>query len=114
MSETSGKFTWIDLVWLVFLAGLAMLPPVREIHKQLILLTIGLFQILDGRILAPIPPSRRNVYSVLIKILLATLLIGHTTDPAINSPYYLIYFLPVVSAALLFEALETLFWTAVA
>lgn len=115
MSEEQGKFAWIDLLWLAFLAGLAVLPPVREIHKQLILLTIGPFQISDQRVLASIPPSRRNSYSVLIKILLATLLIGHTTtgsEPAIASPYYLIYFLPVVSAAMIFGALGMLLWTA--
>src|SRR5262249_43316333 len=39
--ETQSKFAWIDLLWLVFLAGLAMLPPIREIHKQLILAGIG-------------------------------------------------------------------------
>jgi signal transduction histidine kinase len=115
MSERETQFAWIDLLWLVFLAGLAVLPPVREFHKQLILLIIGLFQISDQRVLASIPPSRRNVYSVAIKILLATLLIGHTatgSEPAIASPYYLIYFLPVVSAAMVFEAPGMLFWTA--
>ena len=114
MTEKQSKFEWIDLLWLVFLAGLALLPPIREIHKQLILLTIGLFQISDQRVLASVPSPRRNIYSVLIKILLATLLIGHTTtgtEPAIASPYYLIYFLPVVSAAMLFEAPGMLFWT---
>ena len=32
--------SWIDLIWLIFLGGLALLPPVDEIHKQLILLAI--------------------------------------------------------------------------
>ena len=116
MTEKQSKFAWIDFLWLAFLAGLAVLPPVREIHKQVILLTIGLFQISDQRVLASVPFPRRYIYSVLIKILLATLLIGHTTgaEPAIASPYYLIYFLPVVSAAMLFEAPGMLFWTAFA
>ncbi len=32
---------WMDVLWLVLLAGLALLPPVEEIHKQLILLAFG-------------------------------------------------------------------------
>jgi two-component system, NtrC family, sensor histidine kinase HydH len=108
-------FRWMDLLWLALVGFLAVLSPVREIHKQLILLAIGLFQIFDRRLLASIPPSRRNAYSVTVKIALATFLIGHTnSNPAIQSPYWLIYFVPVVSAAMVYEALGTLFWTALA
>src|SRR5579864_5495556 len=105
-------FAWTDFVWLVLLAGLALLAPIREYHKQLVLLGIGLFQIFEARLLAPIPLSRRGPYSVLIKILLATLLVAHTGD--IESSYYLIYYLPVVSAAMYFDILGTLLWTLVA
>jgi signal transduction histidine kinase len=106
-------FAWTDLLWLAFLGGLALMDPINEIHKQGILLAIGLFQIFERRLLALVP-SRGRYYSVLIKILLATLLMGHTDDPAggINSSYYLIYFLPVMTAALLFEGTGTLIWTA--
>ncbi len=38
------RLSWVDLIWLVFLGGLALLPPVDEIHKQLILLAIVVFQ----------------------------------------------------------------------
>jgi two-component system, NtrC family, sensor histidine kinase HydH len=109
-----ASFAWMDLLWLAFLGGLAALNPIHEIHKQITLLAIGLFQIFDRRLLGAIPPARRNVYSVLIKILLATFLLGHTGTIPIASPYYLIYFVPVVSAATQFEAAGTLFWTAVA
>jgi two-component system, NtrC family, sensor histidine kinase HydH len=106
---------WMDLLWLALVGFLAVLSPVREIHKQLILLAIGLFQIFDRRLLASIPSSRRNAYSVTVKIALATFLLGHTnSNPAIQSPYWLIYFVPVVSAAMVYEALGTLLWTAVA
>ncbi len=108
-------FRWMDLLWLALVGFLAVLPPVREIHKQLILLAIGLFQIFDRRLLASIPRSRRNAWSVIVKTALATVLIGHTNaHPAIQSDYWLIYFVPVVSAAVAYEALGTLFWTAVA
>ncbi len=105
---------WMDLLWLVFLGGLAILPPLFEIHKQFVLLAIGAFQIFEHRILRPVQPVRRGVYSVLIKILLATLLVGHTGAIPINSSYYLVFYLPVISAAMLFGPWTTLFWTALA
>src|SRR5215469_4904882 len=115
--DRSGEpgLRWMDLLWLALVGFLAVLSPVREIHKQLILLAIGLFQIFDRRLLVSINRSRRDAYSVAMKIALATFLIGHTnSNPAISSPYWLIYYIPVVSAAVAYEALGTLFWTAVA
>jgi len=131
-------FAWTDFLWLVFLGALALMDPIHEIHKQEILLAIGVFQVFERRFLTWNPtgnrfyaallngltaaharflidlPSRRY-YSVIIKILLSTLLMKHTGDEAggINSPYYLIYFLPVMTAALFFEGTGTLIWTAV-
>ena len=105
--------SWIDLIWLVFLGGLALVPPVDEIHKQLILLAIFVVQLLEGWLVARLP-KRGPAYSVLIKILLATLLLDHTGDFGINSTYYPIYFLPVVSAAIYFGTLGALAWTTIA
>jgi two-component system, NtrC family, sensor histidine kinase HydH len=105
------KFAWMDFVWLAFLGGLALLHPIVEIHKQLTLLAIGIFQLLEQRFLDWAGP-RGPVYSVILKILLASLLIGHTGG--INSSYYLIYFLPVVTAAIFFGPWATLAWTAAA
>lgn len=108
------KFSWIDVLWLAFLGGLAVLPPVSEIHKQLILLAIGVFQIFEGRLIAWWRPGRGRTYSVIIKIILATVLIDHTGGAGINSDYYPIFFVPVVTAAIYFGALGTLAWTALA
>ncbi len=107
------KFGWIDVLWIAFLGGLAVLPPIAEIHKQLTLLAIGAFQIFEGRLLAW-EPGRGRTYSVLIKILLSTLLIGHTGGTSINSDYYPIFYLPVVTAAIYFGPVATLAWTAFA
>lgn len=104
---------WTDLVWILFILGLAILPPVHEIHKQLILLGFGIFQFLEGSLVAKMP-SRGRVYAVLIKIALATLLLDHTGEIGINSSYYPIYFLPVITAAIYFGPLGTLLWTALA
>jgi signal transduction histidine kinase len=104
---------WMDVLWLLFLAGLAALPPVGEIHKQLTLLAIGIVQLSEGWLLGR-APRRGATYIVLLKIALATLLIDHTGELSINSSYYPIYYLPVVSAAEYFGPWATLGWTALA
>jgi signal transduction histidine kinase len=104
---------WIDLLWLAFLGGLALLPPVSEVHKQLIILAIVVFQLFEGWLVGRMP-KRGPTYSVIIKILLATLLLDHTGEMGINSAYYPIYYLPVVSAAIYFGPIATLIWTTIA
>jgi two-component system, NtrC family, sensor histidine kinase HydH len=104
---------WMDLVWLVLLAMLALLPPIREIHKQLILLAFGVIQLGESWLLARVP-KRGAIYLVLMKIALATMLVDHTGEVAINSYYYPIYFLPAVTAAEYFGPWATLAWTALA
>ncbi|MGB0036952.1 MAG: ATP-binding protein [Candidatus Acidiferrales bacterium] len=110
LDRKQSPFGWIDVLWLVFLLGLALLPPIREWHKQLVLLAIGILQVFEGR-LVTWHPRRGRVYSVILKILLATLLIDHTGELGINSEYYPVYYLPVVTAAIYFGPLGTLFWT---
>lgn len=106
-----ARLNWMDLLWLAFLAGLAMLPPRTEWHKQLILLSIGILQLVEGRIVAW-QPGRGRAYVVLLKLALSTLLLSHTSDLGINSSYYPILFLPVVTAAVYFGPWGTLLWTA--
>src|ERR1700675_3400662 len=104
---------WMDVLWLLLLAGLAVLPPVAEIHKQLTLLAIGVLQFSEGWLLAR-APRRGAAYIVLLKIVLATLLIDHTGEVGINSSYYPIFYVPIVTAAEYFSPLGTLLWTALA
>jgi two-component system, NtrC family, sensor histidine kinase HydH len=114
MSEPKRPpINWMDILWLLFLAGLAALPPVGEIHKQLTLLAIGVVQFSEGWLLAR-SPRRGAAYVVLLKIALATLLIDHTGEIGINSSYWPIYFLPAVTAAEYFSPVSTLLWTALA
>ncbi|MFZ0959074.1 MAG: ATP-binding protein [Candidatus Sulfotelmatobacter sp.] len=118
MNESKrATINWMDVLWLALLAVLAVLPPVREIHKQLILLAFGVVQLGEGWFLSRVP-RRGGAYVVLIKIGLATLLIDHSIalsgEPSINSSYWPIYFLPVVTAAEYFGPLATLLWTALA
>src|SRR6204780_1354834 len=114
MSEQKRPpINWMDVLWLLFLAGLAALPPVAEVHKQITLLAIGIVQFSEGWLLAR-APRRGAAYIVLLKIALATLLIDHTGEVGINSSYYPIYYLPVVTAAEYFGPWATLLWTSLA
>jgi two-component system, NtrC family, sensor histidine kinase HydH len=108
-----SQVDWIDIVWLLFIVALVFLPPINELHKQLILVAIGISQYFESRLIAW-QPNRGRYYSVLIKIALSTLLLDHTGDIGINSSYYPIYFLPVVTAAIYFGPVATLGWTALA
>jgi two-component system, NtrC family, sensor histidine kinase HydH len=112
-ADRQSKLDWMDGLWLLFLIGLAFLPPVREGHKQLILVAIGVLQLLEGWLIIQLPTRGRS-YAVLLKIFLAMLLISHTGELGINSSYYPIFYLPVVTAAIYFGAWGTLFWTLLA
>lgn len=106
-------FNWMDLIWLVLLAVLALLPPVEEWHKQFILLAFGILQLTESSLIHFVP-KRGPAYLVLLKIGLGTLLLLHTGEVPINSYYYPIYYLPVVTAAEYFGPWATLFWTLLA
>jgi signal transduction histidine kinase len=114
MSEQKRQaINWMDVLWLLFLAALTVLPPVAEIHKQLVLLAFGVVQLSEAWFLRRLP-HRGAIYVVLLKIGLATLLIDHTGELSINSSYYPIYYLPVVTAAVYFGPWATLGWTLLA
>ena len=111
--QNRPAINWMDVLWLLFLAGLAVLPPVREIHKQLTLLAIGIVQLTEGRLVRRWP-RRGPICVVLCKIALSTILIDHTGEIGINSAYWPIYFVPAVTAAEYFSPVSTLLWTALA
>jgi two-component system, NtrC family, sensor histidine kinase HydH len=104
---------WIDVVWLLFIAGLAFLPPINEVHKQLILFAFAALQFLEGKLVARFPREGPTI-AVGLKIVLGTLLLDHTGDVGINSEYYPIYFLPVITAAIYFGPIGTLLWSLLA
>ena len=105
---------WLDLPYLIFLAGLALLPPIGEYHKDFILLGIGVFQLLEAQFVKA--AGRIGPYcAVAIKISLATILLGHTGDATpINSSYWPIFWLPIITAAIYFGPLGTLIWSTLA
>jgi len=107
------RINWLDVVWLLFLGGLAVLPPLWNIRKELTLLAIGIVQVVEGRLVERFPRWGRS-YAVLLKLIFSTLLIASTGGPGINSSYYPIYYLPVVTAAVYFGLRMTLLWTLLA
>ncbi len=104
---------WIDVVWLLFIFGLAFLPPLNEVHKQLILTAFAVLQFLEGTLIGRFPREGPTI-AIGLKIVLGTLLLDHTGDVGINSPYYPIYFLPVITAAIYCGPVGTLLWSALA
>ena len=105
--------SFVDVILVLVLLFIALLPPIDEIHKQLILAAIAILQFFEGALVSWLP-KRGPIYSVLIKILLSTLLLYHTGEIGINSVYYPIFFLPVITAATYFGPIATLAWTALA
>jgi two-component system, NtrC family, sensor histidine kinase HydH len=104
---------WLDFLWLLFLGGLALLPPIGELHKQIIIFLIGAFQLLESRFIQVVPRGGEAL-SVTIKLVLATVLMIHTSDVGINSLYYPIYYLAITTAAMYYGPLGTLLWTLLA
>jgi signal transduction histidine kinase len=120
--EERGTPRWLDLLWLLFLGALALLPivqapgspsPDTPTHKQIILLLIGIFQLAESGFIGAVPRFGEAL-AVVVKLALATILMTHTSAVPINSRYYPIYYLPVMTAAMYFGPLGTLLWTLVA
>jgi len=104
-----STLTWNILSFLLIIV-LALLPPVGEIHKQVILLAIVLAQLFEASLLASLPRLGAPL-SVSIKITLSMLLLFHTGEVGINSSYYPIFYLPVITAAISFGPIASLLWT---
>ncbi|MGE5324485.1 MAG: two-component system sensor histidine kinase NtrB [Actinomycetota bacterium] len=112
MSEERAAPPWHDLLWLLLLAGLALLPPINEPHKQVILFILGAFQLSEKRFIRGSGERSGPMLAVLVKLVLSAVLLGHTHDIApIQSSYWPVFFLPVTTAAIYFSPLGTLLWT---
>jgi signal transduction histidine kinase len=86
-----------DFVWLLFFSALAIFSPERHPVTLAALGALGVVQVLEPR-LGAIP-------SVLLKLVLCYPLIGY--GGGISSSFYLVLFLPVISAATSFGLLGT-------
>ena len=94
----------LDAVWLIFLAALAGLGLTKQEHtpyEWLVLLALGALQIAETR-LDVASDRRMALLSISVKSVLCYWLVAETGG--VESSYYLIFLLPIVSAASLFEA----------
>lgn len=85
-----------DVVWLFLFSALAFVSPRRSGEEVFLLLCLALLQVLEPRIPA-FSGDRGNYLAIAVKLGLGYLLIFFTGR--IESSYYLILLLPVVSAA---------------
>ena len=86
-----------DFIWLLFFSALAIFSPERDPRALFALGALGVVQVLEPR-LGAIP-------SVVLKLLLCYPLIGY--GGGVSSSFYLVLFLPVISAATSFGLLGT-------
>jgi len=114
MTEERATPPWLNVLWLILLLGLAVSPPLAELHKTVILVVFGLFQVLEKPFVSGAGPRWGPIFAVLIKLVLAAVLMQHTRDLAINSSYWPIFLLPVTTAAMYFGPLATMAWTTAA
>lgn len=97
-----------DVVWLLLFSAMHVASPVNSLAETQLLVALCLFQIASPRI-AFFQSTAGNYLAIFIKLLLGYLLIGVTY--AIESSYYPILLLPVVSAATTLGLLGTVLCT---
>jgi two-component system, NtrC family, sensor histidine kinase HydH len=97
-----------DFLWLALFAALAVLSPSRTPAEYTFLPLLALLQVLEPRI-ALFTGARGQYLSIFFKLALGYALIGFTGG--INSSYYLILLLPIVSAATSSGAVGTTVFT---
>jgi two-component system, NtrC family, sensor histidine kinase HydH len=100
-----------DFAWLLFLAALIATDPEKNYNATIVLVLIGAFQIAEPRI--KLFSSRQGqVASLALKMILSYALVGYTHG--IDSFYYLIFLVPIISAATMVNLPAVLVVTALA
>ena len=100
-----------DFVWLLLFSAMASASPIQDPPSLLVLSGLALFQVLEPRI-RYFDSRKGKISAIVIKLVLGFLLIGYTY--AIDSSYYPILLLPVVSAATSLGGWGTALFTALA
>lgn len=85
-----------DAVWLLLFSALALVSPYRTQPEMVILVALGALQLIEPRA-AYFATRAGAVIAIVLKLALCYLLVGWTGG--ITSTYYLIFLVPVVSAA---------------
>jgi len=106
-----GVFQVQDLAWLLFTIALILVDPETNYNATIVLVLIGGFQIMEPRI--PLFSTRRGqLFSIGLKMFLSWLLVGYTHG--IDTFYYLIFLIPVISAGTTLGAMGVTIVTAIA
>ncbi|MCL4852167.1 MAG: hypothetical protein KJZ78_12400, partial [Bryobacteraceae bacterium] len=88
-----------DFIWLFLFSAMAAFSPDQTPAEYIFLSCLAVVQIVEPKV--PFFGTRRGIHlSIVIKLILSYLLIGFTG--AVNSSYYLVLLLPVVTAATTF------------
>jgi signal transduction histidine kinase len=113
-TQFSGWFRLIrpqDLVWIPLFVALAVTSEILDVFVVVPLVALGLVQVLEPKIPALASPRGRAAW-ILLKLVLVYLLIAYTGG--IQSNFWLLLLLPVVSAATVSGLVGTLVFTALA
>jgi signal transduction histidine kinase len=112
MEAAARKPSWFraqDFAWLLFVIALIAADPETNYDATIFLALIGAFQIAEPRI--QLFASRRGqIISIACKMVLSYLLVGWTHT--IDSVYYLIFLIPIISAATVLNVLGVFLVTA--
>ncbi len=100
-----------DLVWIPLFVALALTSDILDVFVVVPLVALGLVQVLEPKITAIGAPGGRAAW-ILFKLALVYLLIAYTGG--IQSNFWLLLLLPVVSAATASGLIGTLVFTALA
>lgn len=93
-----------DLVWLLLFSALVATARRGDAFEIVPLVLLGIAQVLEPKIPAVVTTGNR-VFWIVLKLVLGWVLIGFTDG--VNSPYWLVLMLPVVTAATTFGIVGT-------
>ncbi len=101
----------MGIAWLLLFAAMAVASPKQDTPSLTMLTGLAIFQVLEHR-LAAFQTPRGEVVAIAIKLVLCYLVVGYTD--ALNSSFFVVLLLPVVSAATTMGGWATLTVTALA
>jgi len=100
-----------DLVWLLLFAVLAVANAEGDVSKIALFAALAVAQVLEPKIPAH-PSTRSRIFWIVVKLVLGYVLIGYTGG--IESHFWLVLLLPVVSAATFLGVIGTLVFSLLA
>jgi signal transduction histidine kinase len=100
-----------DFVWLLLFAVLAVTNAEGDVSEIALLAALAIVQVLEPKIPAQ-PSTRSRIFWIVMKLLLGYLLIGYTGG--VESHFWLVLLLPVVTAATFLGVIGTLVFSVLA